>query len=108
MVRRANRDGHAMRTFELPASGACMLTEFTEEHCEIFGEEGRTVQYFRTIAEMVEKAAWLIGNAEERRRLARAAHDLITRGGHTYRDRLLTILNTLSPPRQAAATDCVA
>jgi spore maturation protein CgeB len=108
MVRRANRDGHAMRTFELPASGACMLTEFTEEHCEIFGEEGRAVLYFRTIAEMVEKAAWLIANAEERRRLARSAHDLITRGGHTYRDRMLTILNTLSTPRQTPARDCVA
>jgi spore maturation protein CgeB len=108
MVRRANRDGHAMRTFELPASGACMLTEFTEEHYELFGEEGRTVLYFRTIAEMVEKTAWLIGNADERRRLARAAHDLITRGGHTYRDRMLTILNTLSAPRHAAAGGCVA
>ena len=36
MVRRANRDGHAMRTFEVPASGGCMLTEDTEEHREIF------------------------------------------------------------------------
>jgi spore maturation protein CgeB len=96
MVRRANRDGHAMRTFELPASGGCMLTEYTEEHREIFGEEGRAVVYFRTIAEMVEKTAWLIGNADERRRLALAALDLITRGGHTYRDRMLTILNCCS------------
>jgi spore maturation protein CgeB len=101
MVRRANRDGHAMRTFELPATGACMLTEFTEEHREIFGEEGGTVLYFRTIAEMLDKAAWLIGNPTERRRLALAAHDLITRGGHTYRDRMLTILNGMSVPRQA-------
>jgi hypothetical protein len=103
MVRRANRDGHAMRTFELPASGACMLTEFTEEHREIFGEEGRAVVYFRTIPEMVEKTAWLIGNAAERRRLASAAHDLITQGGHTYRDRMLTILDRSGVTRQAGA-----
>jgi len=103
MVRRANRDGHAMRTFELPACRACMLTEFTEEHREIFGEEGRTVVYFRTIAEMLEKATWLIGNAVERRRLAAAAYDLITRGGHTYRDRMLTILKRSGVKRQAVA-----
>ena len=104
MVRRANRDGHAMRTFEVPACGGCMLTEYTDEHLEIFGEEGRTVMYFRTIAEMTEKTAWLIGNAAERRRLALAAHDLITRGGHTYRDRMLTILQRSSATRQAVAT----
>jgi spore maturation protein CgeB len=101
LVRRANRDGNSMRTFEVPACGGCMLTEYTEEHLEIFGEEGRTVMYFRTIPEMVEKAAWLVGNAVERRRLASAAHALITRGGHTYRDRMLTIMNRSSATRQA-------
>lgn len=93
IVRRANRDGHSMRTFEVPACGGCMLTEYTEEHAEIFGDEGRAVLYFRTIPEMVEKAQWLIRNPDDRARLAAAAHKLITGGGNTYRDRLLTMLN---------------
>lgn len=92
LVRRANRDGHSMRTFEVPAIGACMLVEETEEHHEIFHEEGKAVIYFRTIGEMVEKLRWLLAHDDERHRLAETAHQLITHGAHTYTDRLMTIL----------------
>ena len=92
LVRRANRDGHCMRTFEIPAMSGCMLAEDTEEHREIFGTEGEAVLYFRDIGEMLEKTRWLVDHPQERRRLAVAAHDLITRGGHTYGDRLLQML----------------
>ena len=91
LVRRANRDGHVMRTFEVPAIGTCMLTEDTEEHREIFGEEGKAVLYFRTIDEMVEKLRWLLEHDEEKSRLARAAHYLIVNSKNTYKDRLITI-----------------
>jgi spore maturation protein CgeB len=92
LVRRANRDGHAMRSFEVPAMGGCMLTEDTEEHREIFGAEGHAVVYFNSIPQMVEKARWLLAHPEERQRLASAAHALITGGKNTYADRLQTIL----------------
>ena len=95
LVRRANRDGNSMRTFEIPAVGACMLTEDTAEHREIFGEEGKAVVYFRPAEEMVEKLRWLLSHEEERRRLAESAHRLITQGKHTYKDRLITMLNTV-------------
>ncbi len=40
MVRRANRDGHAMRTYEFPAMGAVPVLEDTPEHRQLFvGEE---------------------------------------------------------------------
>jgi spore maturation protein CgeB len=93
LVRRANRDGHVMRSFEIPAIGACMLVEDTAEHREIFGAEGEAVAYFRTIDEMIAKLRWLLDHDDERRRLAFAAHRRIVDGNHTYRDRLLTILN---------------
>jgi spore maturation protein CgeB len=92
LVRRANRDGHVMRTFEVPAIGACMLTEDTEEHREIFGEEGKAVVYFRPILEMIEKLRWLLDHDDERQRLAEAAYRLIVNGRNTYKDRLLTML----------------
>jgi spore maturation protein CgeB len=92
LVRRANRDGHVMRTFEVPAMGACMLTEDTEEHRGIFGEEGNAVFYFRSIDEMIEKLAWLLDHEDERQRLAAAAHALIVNGRNTYKDRLLSML----------------
>ncbi|HUI06245.1 MAG TPA: glycosyltransferase [Verrucomicrobiae bacterium] len=92
LVRRTNRDGHCMRSFEVPAIGACMLTEDTTEHREIFGENGQAVVYFRTQEEMVERLRWLLAHDEDRHRLADAAHQLITGGKHTYRDRLETML----------------
>lgn len=96
LVRQANRDGHVMRSFEVPAIGACMLAEDTAEHREIFGDDGKAVAYFRTRDDMVEKARWLLAHDAERRRLAKAGHRLITTGKHTYRDRLETMLQTVS------------
>jgi spore maturation protein CgeB len=93
LVRRANRDGHCMRTFEIPAMRGCMLAEDTGEHREIFGAEGRAVQYFRTIPELVEKSRWLIDRPAERQRLAQAGHQLITTAGHTYQDRLTAMVS---------------
>jgi spore maturation protein CgeB len=96
LVRRANRDGNVMRSFELPAMGVCMLTEDTVEHREIFGEDGKAVAFFRTREEMVEKLRWLLAHDEERRRLKDAAYRLITKGHHTYRDRLEAMLERVT------------
>ncbi len=94
LVRRANRDGHVMRTFEVPAIGACMLTEDTPEHREIFGPDGENVVYFQTIPLMLDRLRWLLDHDEERQRLADAAHRLIAvEGKNTYRDRLTTMLS---------------
>lgn len=96
LVRRANRDGTSMRTFEVPAMRGCPLVEYTEEHFELFGEDGANVVYFRNDREMVDKARLLTESPEERRRLTENAHLLIVRGNHTYEDRLRTILRTVT------------
>jgi hypothetical protein len=92
LVRRANRDGHSMRSYEAPAMHACLLTEDTPEHREIFGPEGECVLYFRDYPEMVEKAHQLLGDASLRERLADAAYSRITGGGNAYRDRLESMI----------------
>jgi spore maturation protein CgeB len=92
LVRRANRDGHVMRSFEIAAIGACMLAEDTEEHRALFGADGAAVAYFRSIPEMVEKARDLVGDEARRRRLAEAAQGVVVRGGHTYSARLRCML----------------
>ncbi len=93
LVRRANRDGTCMRTFEAPAIGAAMLVEKTDEHVELFGPDRTNVVYFDTIDEMVARAGELARDENERNRLRRAAQRLITSGGHSYRDRLASILD---------------
>ncbi len=92
LVRKANRDGNSMRTFEAPAMKACLLMERTSEHVELFGPDGEAVAYFDSTEELLEKARRLIADEPERRRLAERAFELVTKGGHTYGDRLQQML----------------
>jgi spore maturation protein CgeB len=94
LVRRANRDGHVMRSLEIPAMGGCMLVEDTDEHRALFGPPGEAAVYFRTIPEMLEQLRRLLPAEDERKRLMAAAHRRICEGGHTYDDRLRAILAT--------------
>lgn len=97
LVRRANRDSHAMRSYEAPAMRACMVVEKTGDHLDLFGPEGQAVLYFHSVSEMIEKVSWLLERPAERRRLAENSYRLVVSGGHTYRKRLQTML---------AAVDC--
>jgi hypothetical protein len=92
LVRKANRDGHAMRTFELAAMGACILAQDTAEHREILGEDGEAVFYFHSTEEMIERTRWLLDHESERHRLAIYARTRLATGNNTYLDRLLAML----------------
>ena len=96
LVRRANRDGHVMRSFEAAACGGCLLVEDTAEHRDLFAD---TVTYFRTPNEMVNQARLLLADPDRRRASAEASHHRIVIGGaNTYADRLRAILETTIAP----------
>ena len=92
LVRRANRDGHVMRSFEIAALGGVMLAEDTAEHRQIFGPDGEAVAYFRMPEDAAHRARALLADEAERARLSAAVRQRIVAGGHTYRDRLDAIL----------------
>jgi spore maturation protein CgeB len=92
LVRRANRDSHVMRSFEIPAIGGFMLAEDSADHREIFGPEGDCVLYFASLAEAISKAHWALRHPNERRRMAKAGHERVVTGRNTYRDRLEQML----------------
>jgi spore maturation protein CgeB len=93
LVRRANRDGHVMRSFEIAAAGGCMLAQDTEEHREILGPEGEAVVFFRDAKEAAHRARALLSDSSERKRLAAGLHRRIVAGAHTYAHRLATMLD---------------
>lgn len=99
LVRRSNRDGHVMRTFEAPAMGACMLAEDTSEHRDIFGEDKSSVVYFSTPVDLVEKVKYLLNHPELREQLRHNAHRLITSSANTYQDRLIQMLDVFREKR---------
>lgn len=86
-----------MRTFEIPAVGACMIVEDTKEHRNIFGEEEERVIYFRSPKEMVERMRMLLDDSGERARLGQAVHHWIIAGANSYADRLKSMIQC-NPP----------
>lgn len=92
LVRQANRDGHSMRSFEVPAIGACMLVEDTTEHRQIFGEPRQSVDYVTSPESAVERVRILLRDRCEQHRLNGSAHALIASGHHTWADRLKVML----------------
>jgi spore maturation protein CgeB len=92
LVRRANRDGHVMRSFEAAASGACLLMEHTAEHEELFGPDGEAVLFFHDLSGLRRGCDLLLGDEGLRRRLAEAVRRRVTEASNTYYDRLRTML----------------
>src|SRR5262245_43648327 len=95
LVRRANRDGHTMRSFEAAAIGGCILAEDTPDHRELFGPDDHAVRYFRTNSEMVQQAKLLLADTQARRRLSFRLRERFDLGKHTYANRLATMLESL-------------
>jgi spore maturation protein CgeB len=94
LVRRANRDGHVMRTFEIPAMGGCLLTEKTEEHLAIFGD--RSVKMFVTEKDLLQEVETLLSSPELRKQTTLEGRKKILSSKNTYADRLQSILHLAS------------
>ncbi len=91
LLRRANRDDHVMRTFEIPACGGFMLTERSATHDELFSEDNEAA-FFSSPDELAAKVRSYLGRDEDRVRITAAGHRKITHGRHTYGDRLAEII----------------
>ena len=91
LIRHSNRDGHSMRSFEIPACGAFLLAEGTEEHKELFREDQDAV-FFYSVDELVNKVNFYKNHEALRRKIAMQGYERITNGQNTYLDRLKSIL----------------
>lgn len=91
LVRRANRDGHVMRTFEIPACGAFMLAERTEEHLSFF-EENKEMVCFGSDEELLDKVRYYLDHDDQRHQIAQAGHRRVRTERYAYQDRLQEIL----------------
>lgn len=92
LVRRANRDEHSMRTYELPYLNACILAEDTSDHRRLFGREN-AVCYFGSASELVAGAKELLTHPERREAMKKNCRNLVViNGSNSYADRLKEIL----------------
>jgi len=95
LVRHANRDDNVMRSFEIPACGAFMLSERTPTHGSIF-RDGVDAVLFDSTAELIAKIRIFLDDESRRRAIAASGHERIVGGRHTYSDRLDSILEAVS------------
>lgn len=96
LVRRANRDGHSMRSYEMPAIGGLLLVEDTPDHRELFGPDGEAVLYFTGMADVVARAKVALAITEAERQCQRIkTRQKVISSGNTYTDRLEVIRQTV-------------
>jgi spore maturation protein CgeB len=92
---------HSMKTFELPACGAFVISTCTDEQLEFF-PEGKSGVYFRTRSEMLDKKNFYLSNTIERETVRRSAFEGVQ--PHTYVMRAKTILDIYWDIRGAEGT----
>jgi hypothetical protein len=94
-LRKAARDEHTTRTFEIPACGGVMLAERTEEQTRVF-REGVEAEFFADDDECIAKCRGLMLDAERRESIRRAGRRRCLESGYSWRDRCRTMLDALT------------
>lgn len=73
-IRVQNMTSHNMRTFEVPASGAFLLTQHTYEQAEIFFKEGESIACFASPDDLADKVFLYLHNEDARRAIIQKGH----------------------------------
>lgn len=98
--RKANRDTHVMRTFEIPACGSFMLAERSDEQRVMFVEDTEAV-FFSDTEELWDKIRYYLLHDDLRRKIAQAGFHRVTSGRNTYRDRLSDLMEQITKRRKS-------
>jgi spore maturation protein CgeB len=96
LLRSANRDRHTMRTFEIPACGAFLCAQRTDEHQEIL-RDGAEAVFFDDLDELKSQVTRYLSGNDARTQIAAAGFQAVTQGAHTYADRIVQMASLACP-----------
>lgn len=94
-LKKGNRDLQTTRSVEIPACGAFMLAERTDEHLSLF-EEDKEAAYFSSADELFDKTVFYLKHEALRKTIAAAGRNRCIVSGYSNRDRLSAVLNHLN------------
>jgi|APSaa5957512535_1039671.scaffolds.fasta_scaffold06699_6 spore maturation protein CgeB len=85
-----NNDRYTRRTFEIPAAGTLILSQYSNESAALLipNEEAA---YFRSKDELIEEIIFYLSHDIDRERVAKNGYKKVIFGGHTYMDRALQV-----------------
>ncbi len=90
-LRKHNRDVQTGRTYEIPACGAFMLHERTDEAKMLF-EEGKEAEFFESYEELKKKVDFYLSHEEERKEIAKNGYVKASIPLFSYDNRVETII----------------
>ncbi len=93
-LRKCNRDLQTTRTIEIPACGAFMLAERTEEHLRMFAE-GQEAEFFTDEEEFIRKVRYYLSDPDKRMSIANRGLKRCLRDGYSYGERINQILERI-------------
>jgi len=95
-----NRDTYTRRNFEIPATGAFMLSEYSDDLATLF-VEGKEAEFFRSKQEMLDKIKYYLSHDFERQDIARRGRERVMNEGHDVVARMKQMINTIEKFRTA-------
>ncbi len=98
-LRKKNRAMQTDRTMEIPACGAFMLAERTDEQLRLF-EEGKEAAYFGSNEELLEKVRYYLEHEDEREAIAAAGRQRCLTSDYSHHDRLKQMLAAVTGESQ--------
>lgn len=87
-----NRDTYTRRNFQIPAMGVFQLSQYSGDLATLFSE-GRDIEFFRDVDELIDKVAFYLRNSEARERIARAGLETVWARRHDVQSRMSALLN---------------
>lgn len=90
-LRKMNRDQQTARSVEIPACGAFMLAERTDEHRGLFAED-LEASYFADDRELLDKVRHYLGNPTERAKVSAAGRQRCLDSEYSHAARLRAVI----------------